>query len=65
MLIESRGSLYRNRAQREVSMDFRGILGTLTLYRYGVKIIFNDGRDFWSFKWSCDTRLTLEKVWQQ
>ena len=42
------------------------VLGTLTLYRYGVKIvIFNDGRDFRSFRWSCDTRLTSEKVWQQ
>ena len=40
--------------------------GTLTLYRYGVKIvIFNDGHDFRSFRWSCDTRLALEKVWQQ
>ena len=41
------------------------VLRTLTLYRYGAKIaIFNDGRGFLSFKWSCDTRLTLEKVWQ-
>ena len=28
-------------------------------------VIFNDGRDLRSFRWSCDTRLTLEKVWQQ
>ena len=30
-----------------------------------LKSSFNDGRDFRSFRWSCDTHLTLEKVWQQ
>ena len=36
---------------------------TYTLLVRSYIVIFNDGRGFRSFKWSCDTRLTLEKVW--
>ena len=63
----NQASLYVVSSSTSPSLSSSGtVSGTLTLYRYGVKIvIFNDGRDFRSFRWSCDTRLTLVKVWQQ
>ena len=64
-LVPCNGIIWSNWINYEYYLKFTE-MGTLILYRYGVKIvIFSDGHDFRSFRWSCDTRLTLEKVWQQ